>query len=226
MQHISGTGLAKHPPASKLLGDLLLGSFGRYGSDGYPDGDATRNTLINVYSSVDLVRWQNHGTAFTMPAATSAGAPLRCAPPSPSGVNITCYADRCHVSCCFVLLSPYLLPRCICAPSPRIHPLRSIRQVLQHPKTGVDQEHADLALPAGGNSCLTLLFAAMPPCAVGLFIMWCKSKPFASVAVSKTPIGPFKLTNLILPGNHEVGDCTVFADPVGNPLVWPCAARI
>jgi hypothetical protein len=45
------------------------------------------------------------------------------------------------------------------------------------------------------------------------YIMWCKSKPFASVAVATSPTGPFKLVNLFNPAGHEVGDCTSYQDP-------------
>ena len=62
-----------------------------YGSDGYPGGDAMLNRKINVYSSVDLYNWEPKGVAFTMP-----DLPL-CAGGAPSGENMTCYADRCHV---------------------------------------------------------------------------------------------------------------------------------
>ena len=47
----------------------------------------------------------------------------------------------------------------------------------------------------------------------GKYVMWCKSKPFASVAVADSATGPFRLVKLFNPGGHEVGDCTVTADP-------------
>jgi hypothetical protein len=45
------------------------------------------------------------------------------------------------------------------------------------------------------------------------YVMWCKSKPFASVAVAASPVGPFKLVNQFIPAGHEVGDCTAYQDP-------------
>jgi len=63
-----------------------------YGSDGYPGGDATLNVKINVYSSKDLYNWKPEGVAFTMPSRAACEGPT-----SPSGENITCYADRCKV---------------------------------------------------------------------------------------------------------------------------------
>eukprot|EP01051_Picozoa_sp_SAG22_P012206 SAG22_NODE_1247_length_5014_cov_14.420142_1_plen_434_part_00 len=117
-----------------------------YGSDAYPMGDALSNTKINVYSSTDLYNWENRGVAFEIPAdhASCAG------PTSPSGENMSCYVDRCHV-------------------------LRNQ--------------------------------------ASGSYVMWCKSKPFVSVSVSKHPAGPFSLVGVFLPDGHEVGDCTVYSDP-------------
>ena len=46
------------------------------------------------------------------------------------------------------------------------------------------------------------------------YVMWCKSKPFISVSVSTSPVGPFTLVPAgpVLPDGHEVGDCTVFED--------------
>ena len=50
----------------------------------------------------------------------------------------------------------------------------------------------------------------------GKYVMWCKSKPFASVAVADSATGPFRLVKLFNPGGHEVGDCTATSDP-SNP---------
>ena len=49
--------------------------------------------------------------------------------------------------------------------------------------------------------------------ATAKYVMWCKSKPFASVAVADNATGPFRLVKLFNPGGHEVGDCTATADP-------------
>ena len=46
----------------------------------------------------------------------------------------------------------------------------------------------------------------------GKYVMWCKSKPFASVAVADSATGPFRLVKLFNPGGHEVGDSTATAD--------------
>lgn len=45
------------------------------------------------------------------------------------------------------------------------------------------------------------------------YIMWCKSKPFVSVSTSASAVGPFTLLDVWAPEGHEVGDCSVWADP-------------
>jgi hypothetical protein len=65
-----------------------------YGSDGYPNGDATLNRQINVYESDgNLYNFKNMGVAFTMPLLSKcqgAASPNITKPAS-------CYADRCKV---------------------------------------------------------------------------------------------------------------------------------
>lgn len=143
-----------------LLADPLSpGSYYWYGSDAYPDGNATLNRKINVYSSDDLYNWKHRGVAFSMP-----DVPI-CTAPAPSGEAMPCYADRCHV-----------------------------------------------------------LYNA----ATRQYVMWCKAKPFVAVATSASAVGPFTLADIdgtgsggvFLPAGHEVGDCTVYQDPLNLRVAY------
>ena len=67
--------------------------------------------------------------------------------------------------------------------------------------------------PANPPTCYADRCKVIHNAATQKYVMWCKSKPFASVAVAKAPVGPFHLVDQIIPGGHEVGDCTVHVDP-------------
>ena len=71
----------------------------------------------------------------------------------------------------------------------------------------------DLPLVCYADRCKVI---ERPGSSPNRFIMWCKSKPFTSVSTASTPTGPFTLLNLLLPGGHETGDISVYADSGGG----------